>query len=137
MTEERKYRDLREHIKLLDEKGLLITIDEPINKDSEMHPLVRWQFRGGIAEKNRKAFLFNNIVNAKGKRYGTPVVVCALAASQEVYSAGMNAPVEAMGEKWNEIFTSRRPCVTYSQCPAAEKTFCVSTYSMLVLSLSR
>ena len=31
-----------------------------------MHPLVRWQFRGGIAEKDRKAFLFTNIVDSKG-----------------------------------------------------------------------
>lgn len=120
MTEERKYRDLREHIELLDEKGLLITIDEPINKDSEMHPLVRWQFRGGIAEKNRKAFLFNNIVNAKGKRYGTPVVVCALAASQEVYSAGMNAPVEAMGEKWNEALSNPFPPKIIATAPCQE-----------------
>ena len=67
MTEGRNYRDLREHIEMLDNKGLLITIDEPIDKDSEMHPLVRWQFRGGIAERDRKAFLFNNIVNAKGQ----------------------------------------------------------------------
>ena len=67
MTEGRNYRDLREHIELLDNKGLLITIDEPIDKDSEMHPLVRWQFCGGIAERDRKAFLFNNIVNAKGQ----------------------------------------------------------------------
>ena len=52
MTEGRNYRDLREHIELLDNKGLLITIDEPIDKDSEMHPLVRWQFRGGIAERD-------------------------------------------------------------------------------------
>ncbi len=120
MTEERKYRDLREHIELLDEKGLLITIDEPINKDSEMHPLVRWQFRGGIAEKNRKAFLFNNIVNAKGKRYGMPVVVCALAASQEVYSAGMNAPVEAMGEKWNDALSNPFPPKIIGTAPCQE-----------------
>ena len=53
MTEGRNYRDLREHIEMLDNKGLLITIDEPIDKDSEMHPLVRWQFRGGIAERSQ------------------------------------------------------------------------------------
>ena len=67
MTEGRSYRNLHEHIELLDDKGLLITIDEPIDKDLEMHPLVRWQFRGDIAERDRKAFLFNNIVNAKGQ----------------------------------------------------------------------
>lgn len=113
-SNKRAYRDLREHIELLDKKGLLVTID----KDSEMHPLVRWQFRGGIAEKDRKAFLFNNIVNAKGRRYEIPVVVCAIAASQEIYSTGMDAPVEAMGEKWSRAienpvapnFVETAPC---------------------------
>ena len=55
----RSYPDLHDHLKALDAAGLLVTIDREINKDTEMHPLVRWQFRGGIEEKDRKAFLFN------------------------------------------------------------------------------
>ena len=50
----------------LDAAGLLIRVDRAINKDTEMHPLVRWQFRGGIAEKDRKAFLFTNVIDSKG-----------------------------------------------------------------------
>ena len=34
-----------------------------------MHPLVRWQYRGGIPEHRRKAFLFTNTTDAKGRRY--------------------------------------------------------------------
>jgi 4-hydroxy-3-polyprenylbenzoate decarboxylase len=45
----RAYPDLHDHIRALDDAGLLIRVDRPINKDTEMHPLVRWQFRGGIA----------------------------------------------------------------------------------------
>ena len=45
--------------------GLLVQVDRPIDKDTEMHPLVRWQFRGGIAERDRKAFLFTNVVDAR------------------------------------------------------------------------
>ena len=44
----RGYPDLHDHIMALDEAGLLVTVERPINKDTEMHPLVRWQFRGGI-----------------------------------------------------------------------------------------
>ena len=29
-----------------------------------MHPLVRWQFRGGLPEAERKAFLFENVVDS-------------------------------------------------------------------------
>ena len=31
-----------------------------------MHPLVRWQYRGGIPEKDRKAFLFTHPTDGKG-----------------------------------------------------------------------
>ena len=39
------YQDLRERLKALDEAGLLVRIDEPINKETELMPLVRRQFR--------------------------------------------------------------------------------------------
>ena len=55
---ERGYPDLHDHVLALHRAGLLIVVDEPINKDTEMHPLVRWQYRGGIAETDRRAFLF-------------------------------------------------------------------------------
>ena len=64
-TNARSYADLHEHLKALDDAGLLVTIDRKINKDTEMHPLVRWQFRGGIAEPDRKAFLFTNVTDSK------------------------------------------------------------------------
>jgi len=100
-SDKRGYSDLREHVEALDRDGLLITIDEPINKDSELHPLVRWQFRGGIEESERKAFLFTNIVNGKGRQYDIPVVVGAIAASPAIYAAGMGVPVEEISRKWN------------------------------------
>jgi len=78
MTINRSYADLHEHLDRLERAGLLHRIDAPVNKDTEMHPLVRWQFRGGIAEKDRKAFLFTNIVDSKGRRYDIPVVVARL-----------------------------------------------------------
>ena len=59
----RSYADLHEHLGRLDSAGLLYRIEAPVNKDTEMHPLVRWQFRGGIAEKDRKAFLFSRVVD--------------------------------------------------------------------------
>ena len=42
---ERGYPDLHDHVLALHRAGLLIVVDEPINKDTEMHPLVRWQYR--------------------------------------------------------------------------------------------
>jgi 4-hydroxy-3-polyprenylbenzoate decarboxylase len=95
------YPDLHEHIETLRKKGLLQEITEPIDKDSELHPLVRWQFVGGMAEKERKAFLFTNIVNGQGRKYDIPVLVGGLAANREIYSVGMGCPVEEIQDKWD------------------------------------
>ena len=71
----RGYSDLHDHLKALEAAGHLVRVDRPINKDTEMHPLVRWQFRGGIPEKDRKAFLFTDVIDGSGKHYDIPVVV--------------------------------------------------------------
>ncbi len=96
----RGYPDLHDHVEALRKAGLLVEIDIEINKDTEMHPLVRWQFRGGIAEEDRKAFLFTNVTDAKGRKYDMPVLVCGLAPSSAIYSVGMGCPAEEIGEKW-------------------------------------
>mgnify|MGYP001195999123 FL=1 len=103
---ERGYPDLHDHIATLEKAGLLITIEKPVNKDTEMHPLVRWQFTGGIAEKDRKAFLFKNITDAKGRSYDMPVVIGALAANAEIYSIGMGCPVEDIGDNWTRAISN-------------------------------
>src|SRR5438045_4528399 len=97
---ERRYADLHEHLKTLEAAGLLVRVDRHINKYPEMQPLVRWQFRGGIAEKDRKAFLFTNVTDSKGRKYDIPVVVGALAASREIYRLGMGCPLEKINEVW-------------------------------------
>ena len=76
---EARYPDLHQHLDELARRGRLQVIDRPIDKDSELHPLVRWQFVGGMAEAERKAFLFTRVVNAQGRKYAFPVVVGALA----------------------------------------------------------
>ncbi len=105
---DRGYPDLHDHIARLDRAGLLRRIDAPINKDTEMHPLVRWQFRGGIAEADRKAFLFTNVVDATGRRYDIPVVIGALAANAAIYRIGMGvARNEDIGPRWEHAFAHR------------------------------
>ena len=58
--------DLQEHIADLDARGLITRIDHPVNKDTELHPLVRLQFIGGIPECERRAFLFTNVIDSRG-----------------------------------------------------------------------
>lgn len=74
----RGYPDLHEHLEALKARGLLKTVDRLIDKDSELHPLVRWQFVGGLPESDRKAFLFTHITDGSGRGYSIPVVVGAI-----------------------------------------------------------
>src|SRR5262249_23895403 len=92
--------DFQEHLPDLEASGLLVRIDRAINKDTELHPLVRWQFLGGVPEDKRRAFLFTNVTDSQGRRYDIPVVVGALAASPEIYAIVMGAPVEDIGAAW-------------------------------------
>src|SRR5919112_6396034 len=85
----RHYPDLHEHLERLEREGLLIRVKEPVDKDQEMHPLVRWQFRGGIKEKDRKAFIFEKPLDAKGKTYDIPVAIGILAANRTIYGIGL------------------------------------------------
>jgi len=114
------YTDLHEHLAALDRAGLLITVNRPINKDTELHPLVRWQFRGGIEERDRKAFLFNNVIDGKGRKYDIPVVVGALAASREIYRIGMGCELDQINQTWTRAANNPIPPRVVENAPCHE-----------------
>jgi UbiD family decarboxylase len=103
--------DFQEHLRLLEETGLVTRIERAIDKDRELHPLVRWQFQGGLAEEQRRAFLFTNVVDGSGRRYDIPVAVGALAASAEIYAVGMGKPVAEIGQAWTQAIAKPIPPV--------------------------
>ena len=119
----RGYPDLHDHIATLDEAGLLVRVDREINKDTEMHPLVRWQFRGGIPEHERKAFLFANVVDSKGRRYDIPVIVGGLAASREIYRRGIGCELDRIEDRWAEAIANPIPPREVEDAPCHELVF--------------
>jgi UbiD family decarboxylase len=94
------YHDLRAHIAALEREGLIHRIEHPVNKDTEIHPLVRWQYRGGIPDSQRKAFLFTNVTDSSGRKYDAPVLVGGFAGSRRIYAIGMQCPEEQIGARW-------------------------------------
>lgn len=113
------YKDLREFLSALEEKGKLIRIKREINKDTELHPLVRLQFRG-LPEEERKGFIFENITDSKGKKYEIPLVVGVIAANKEIYSIGMNCDPDRISEKWAEVHSNPIEPVIVSDGPVQE-----------------
>ncbi len=99
------YLDLHQHLKNLEEHGLLRRITRLINKDTELHPLVRWQYRG-LSEEERKAWLFENVTDAKGRKYDMPVVVGALAGNPAIYFLGMGCKTaDEMDDRWKKALS--------------------------------
>jgi 4-hydroxy-3-polyprenylbenzoate decarboxylase len=103
--------DFQSHLAALEAQGLLVRVDRPINKDTELHPLVRWQFQGGLAEHQRRAFLFTNVIDSSGRRYDIPVAVGALAASPPIYAVGMGRAVEEIEAAWVRAIANPIPPV--------------------------
>src|SRR5579864_168181 len=112
--------DFQEHLADLEAAGLVTRIDAPINKDTELHPLVRWQFVGGVPEDKRRAFVFTNVTDAKGRDYDIPVVVGALSASPEIYAIGMGRKVEEIGEAWLQAINHPIAPVAVTAAPCQE-----------------
>ena len=112
--------DLQDHLQRLEKLGLVQRINRQIDKDSELHPLVRWQFQGGIPSEDRKAFLFDNVTDASGKVYEMPVVVGALAANPEIYAAGLGVSVEEIGDVWTRGMDNPIQPVAVSDAPCQE-----------------
>jgi UbiD family decarboxylase len=112
--------DFQQHLANLEAQGLLVRVDRPINKDTEMHPLVRWQFSGGLQEDQRRAFLFTNVVGSDGRKFDMPVVVGALAASPRIYSLGMGRPVEEIEAAWSHAIANPIPPVRVDDAPCQE-----------------
>src|SRR5262249_22990159 len=112
--------DLQQHLADLEAAGLLTRIDRPINKDTELIPLVRWQFIGGGPVSARRDLRYTNVSDGMGRRYDMPVVVGALAASPAIYAVGMGRPVEEIGAAWMEAIRSPIPPVKTNDAPCQE-----------------
>ncbi len=95
------YRDLRDHLAALEQSGRLRRVKRPIDKDTELHPLVRLQFRG-LPASERTGWLFEQVVDARGRTFEMPVAVGCLAASPEIYALGLQCRVDEIGGRWDE-----------------------------------
>ena len=94
------YADVRQYLDELDRRGLLVRVDRKTNKDTEIMPLVRWQFRG-LPQDQRKGWLFSNVTDSRGRAFDGSVAVAILGASPAVYAAAMGAGSPAgIAGKW-------------------------------------
>jgi len=92
--------DLRAFIAKLERHGKLYRWRLPINKDTELMPLMRLQYRG-LSDEMRQAFLYENVTGSKGKRYGMKVITGMYGASRKILALGMGCEdPQEIYEKW-------------------------------------
>ncbi len=71
------YRSLREYVEALDKAGKLVRVTTPLNKDTQLAPLLYLQERG-LPEEQHKVFFFTNVFDSRGNKYDIPVAYAAL-----------------------------------------------------------
>jgi 4-hydroxy-3-polyprenylbenzoate decarboxylase len=99
------YKDLREYIELLEERGKLLRIKSEVVRETQVGPLYWLQYRG-LPEVECKPILFEKVVDVKGRKLGS-LLLGAYASSREVVALGMMCPPEEMNEKW--AYTASHP----------------------------
>ena len=94
------FKDVREYIRELDRLGLLVRVSRPMNKDTEICPLVRWQFQG-LDTEERRGWLFENVIDSRGRNFDAKMAVSVIGASPRVYAVALGAENEGqIEEKW-------------------------------------
>jgi 4-hydroxy-3-polyprenylbenzoate decarboxylase len=96
-----EYADLRAFLRELEARGKLYRWTGPVDKDSALMPLMRLQYRG-IPDEDRKAFLFENVTDARGRGFDMQVVTGVYGASRAITALGLGCedPGE-LYERWH------------------------------------
>jgi hypothetical protein len=94
------FRDVRDYLAELEKRDMLIKVNRLMNKDTEIMPLVRWQFRG-LESTQRKGWLFDNVTDSRGRKFDGSIAVSIAGASPEMYALemGEKSPGE-INAKW-------------------------------------
>jgi UbiD family decarboxylase len=117
------YRDVREYLQALENNDRLVRIKQPINKDTEMHPLVRLQYRG-LPEEQRRAFLFEKVVDLKGRSFDIPVAIACYAGSLDIYALGMQCKKDEIYDKWTHAQSHPIAPLEVKSAPCQERVIC-------------
>lgn len=78
------YRDFREYLTRLQEIGKLRRISQKVDKDHELHPLVKWQYRG-LDEAERFGCFFEQVAGRDGRLFKGQVASSVIAPNREEF----------------------------------------------------
>jgi 4-hydroxy-3-polyprenylbenzoate decarboxylase len=98
------YSDLRQFIDALEENGKLVRLKRQLVKETEIPSLFWLQYRG-LPEAEWKSFLFENVVDARGRRYPN-ILLGGQAPSRQILALGLMCPPEEINQRWSHAISS-------------------------------
>ena len=116
------YKSLLEYVQVLERERACYPGQQTDQQRYRDAPLVRWQFRG-LGEEQRKAFYFDDIYDAKGKKYDIPVLIGGLAASQRIYALGLMCKESEVEEIWSNALEKPIDPVLVEKGPVQEVVY--------------
>src|SRR2546428_793061 len=118
---EKYYDDLRDFLEVLQKHGLLYRWNRSVNKDSELMPLIRLQYRGR-SDAERQAFLYENVTDGQKRRYDIKLLTEIYRASRRIVKLNMNYEnPKDIYERWRHAVARPIEPVIVASGPAHEQ----------------
>ena len=117
------YGDFRDYLDDLQTRGKLYRWRRPVNKDSELMPLMRLQYRG-IDDQKRQAFLFENVRDGSGRQFDIQVATGMYGSSRTVAALGLGC--EDAGdiyENWRHALAHMYEPKIIARAPVQEEVY--------------
>jgi len=113
------YKDLRDYLRVLEERGKLFRISREVDKDWEISAVSKLVFRK-IPDERRPALLFEKV-----KGFSIPVVTGVLGASRQVYAIALDTELnfEEIFRRWSRAQSEPIPPRLVSAAPCQEVVF--------------
>jgi UbiD family decarboxylase len=117
------YEDFRSYLDALQERGKLYRWQRPVNKDTELMPLMRLQYRG-IDDNRRQAFLFENVRDGSGRQFDIKVATGVYGSSRDATALGLGCDdPHDIYEKWREALAHMHEPRIVSSAPVQEEVY--------------
>ncbi len=108
------FDDLRDYLAVLEQRGLLRRIREPVDPEWEIGCLVKWAFQS-LPEEERFGLFFESVSGSR-----IPVATGALGASTEAYATALGVAPEEINAKWERALRNPVPPVRIADAPCQE-----------------
>ena len=108
------YRDIRDYLAALEEKGKLRRIQKSVDSTWELSCLARWMFQA-LREEERFGLLFEQV-----QGFNVPVMTGILGASREVYAIALETEPDGINEKWIQALLQPMPPKLVNEAPCQE-----------------